>query len=451
MRPVVLRINTRIKKIVQALSCCSQKLFTSNLRKNYAKIIINLVAKENTIVGLDLGTQKTRVALATLEADGSLPNIAGIGIAPSAGLRKGAIVDVHETIGSITAALEDAERMSGVPIHHAVIAVGGSHLAAQESRGVVAIPNGSEITPTDLERVLEAAQAVNLLANRQILKVIPKDYLIDEQKGIRNPIGMTGVRLEVNAHIITGLTPALKNLENAIHQSGVDVDDFVPAPLAAAEAVLAKRQKELGVVVIDLGASSTGLAIFEEGVIAGTAVLPLGGGAVTNDIAIGLRTSVDTAEKLKIEYGSVNPAESGARDTIDLAKISRTESRMIERGQLAEIIQARYSEIFTLVNEKLAEIGLEGQLPAGAILTGGAAKIPELLGLARENLCLPVQIGFPTEIEGVINKIDDPTYATVVGLILHGLREQRRGSGLPTLNFEKTFSGVKNFFKKLLP
>lgn len=409
------------------------------------------MAKENTIVGLDLGTQKTRVALATLEADGSLPNIAGIGIAPSAGLRKGAIVDVHETIGSITAALEDAERMSGVPIHHAVIAVGGSHLAAQESRGVVAIPNGSEITPTDLERVLEAAQAVNLLANRQILKVIPKDYLIDEQKGIRNPIGMTGVRLEVNAHIITGLTPALKNLENAIHQSGVDVDDFVPAPLAAAEAVLAKRQKELGVVVIDLGASSTGLAIFEEGVIAGTAVLPLGGGAVTNDIAIGLRTSVDTAEKLKIEYGSVNPAESGARDTIDLAKISRTESRMIERGQLAEIIQARYSEIFTLVNEKLAEIGLEGQLPAGAILTGGAAKIPELLGLARENLCLPVQIGFPTEIEGVINKIDDPTYATVVGLILHGLREQRRGSGLPTLNFEKTFSGVKNFFKKLLP
>lgn len=409
------------------------------------------MAKKNTIVGLDLGTQKTRVALATLEADGSLPNIAGIGIAPSAGLRKGAIVDVPETIGSITAALEDAERMSGVPIHHAVIAVGGSHLAAQESRGVVAIPNGSEITPTDLERVLEAAQAVNLLANRQILKVIPKDYLIDEQKGIRNPIGMTGVRLEVNAHIITGLTPALKNLENAIHQSGVDVDDFVPAPLAAAEAVLAKRQKELGVVVIDLGASSTGLAIFEEGVIAGTAVLPLGGGAVTNDIAIGLRTSVDTAEKLKIEYGSVNPAESGARDTIDLAKISRAESRMIERGQLAEIIQARYSEIFTLVNDKLAEIGLEGQLPAGAILTGGAAKIPELLGLARENLCLPVQIGFPTEIEGVINKIDDPTYATVVGLILHGLREQRRGSGLPTLNFEKTFSGVKNFFKKLLP
>ncbi|MFA5351922.1 MAG: cell division protein FtsA [Candidatus Gracilibacteria bacterium] len=409
------------------------------------------MAKDNTIVGLDIGTSKIRTVIATIDAREMLPNVVGAGVSPSSGLRKGAIVDVNETIAAITASLEDAERMSGQPIHHAVIAVGGSHLAAQNSRGVIAVPHGGEITVSDVERVLEAAQAVNIQPNRQILHVVPKSYTVDDQHDIRNPLGMTGVRLEVEAHIITGLTPALKNLENAVHQSGVDVDDFVPASLAAAEAVLSKRQKELGVVSIDIGASSTSIAVYEEGAILGTFVLPIGGDAVSNDVAIGLKTSVDTAEKLKIEYGSCNPVEISERETVDLSAISKTDSQVIERKTLAEIIQARYHEIFTMVNEKLATLQRDGQLPAGAVLTGGAAKIPEVIGLAREVLSLPVQIGFPTDIDGVVDRIDDPAYATAIGLILFGAKGPTRSYGVGNVDFSKAFGNVKHFFKKLLP
>lgn len=409
------------------------------------------MAKDNTIVGLDIGTSKIRTVIATVDAREMLPNVVGAGVSPSSGLRKGAIVDVNETIAAITASLEDAERMSGQPIHHAVIAVGGSHLASQNSRGVIAVPHGGEITVSDVERVLEAAQAVNIQANRQILHVIPKSYTVDDQQDIRNPLGMRGVRLEVEAHIITGLTPALKNLENAVHQSGVDVDDFVPASLAAAEAVLSKRQKELGVVSIDIGASSTSIAVFEEGAILGTFVLPIGGDAVSNDIAIGLKTSIDTAEKLKIEYGSCNPVEISERETVDLAAISKTDSQVIERRTLAEIIQARYHEIFSMVNERLMTLQRDGQLPAGAVLTGGGAKIPEVIGLAREVLGLPAQIGFPADVDGVVDRIDDPAYATAIGLVLFGVRGPTRSYGVGNVDFGKAFGSVKHFFKKLLP
>ncbi len=403
------------------------------------------------IVGLDIGTNKIRTVIANIDERDVLPNVVGAGVAPSAGLRKGAIVDVNETISAVTASLEDAERMSGNPIHHAVIAVGGAHLEAQDSKGVIAVPHGGEISSADVERVLEAAQAVSISSNRQILRVIPQNYTVDGQTGIRNPLGMRGVRLEVEAHIITGLTPALKNLENAVHQSGVDVDDFIPAPLAAAESVLSKRQKELGVVAIDIGASSTGISIYEEGVVIGTFVLPVGGDSVTNDIAIGLRTSVDAAEKLKIEYGTCKPADVSDRDTIDLSAISKADSQVVERRQLAEIIHARYHEILSMVNEKLALLERDGQLPAGAVITGGGAKIPELIELARETLSLPVQIGFPVEIDGIVDKIDDPAYATAIGLVLFGAKGSSRSYSVGNVDFAKTLDGVKNFFKKLLP
>ncbi len=409
------------------------------------------MAKDSIVVGLDIGSSKIRTVIANIDERDVLPNVIGAGVSPSAGLRKGVIVDVNETISAITASLEDAERMSGSPIHHAVIAVGGAHLAAINSRGVIAVPHGGEISAGDVERVLEAAQAVNIQANRQILRVIPQNYTIDDQTGIRNPLGMKGVRLEVEAHIITGLAPALKNLENAVHQSGVDVDDFIPAPLAAAEAVLSKRQKELGVVAIDIGSSSTGISVYEEGVVIASFVLPVGGDSVTNDIAIGLRTSVDAAEKLKIEYGTAKPADVSDRETIDLATISKADSQIVERRQLAEIIYARYHEILSMVNEKLALIERDGQLPAGAVITGGGAKIPELIELARETLSLPVQIGFPTAIDGIVDKIDDPAYATAVGLVIFGSRGSSRSYSLSSVDFGKTFDGVKNFFKKLLP
>jgi len=407
--------------------------------------------KDNIVVGLDIGTHKIRTVIANIDDRDILPNIVGSGVSPSSGLRKGAIVDVNETISAITASLEDAERMSGSPIHHAVIAVGGAHLKAINSRGVIAVPHGGEISVGDVDRVIEAAQAVNIQTNRQILRVIPQNYTIDEQTGIRNPLGMKGVRLEVEAHIIIGLAPALKNLENAVHQSGVDVDDFIPAPLAAAEAVLSKRQKELGVVSVDIGSSSTGISVYEEGVVIASFVLPVGGDSVSNDIAIGLRTSVDAAEKLKIEYGTAKPADVSDRETIDLAAISKADSQIVDRRQLAEIIHARYHEILSMINEKLATIERDGQLPAGAVITGGAAKIPELIELARETLSLPVQIGFPTGIDGVIDRVDDPAYATSVGLVIFGSKGSRRNYSVGNIDFGRAFSGVKNFFKKLLP
>lgn len=419
------------------------------------KLITNLklktLPKDNIIVGLDIGSHKIRTVVAIIGEKDMLPNVVGAGVAPSSGLRKGAIVDVDETIASITSSLEDAERMSGDPIHHATIGVGGAHLASQDSKGVIAVPHQGEIAVADVERVLEAAQAVSISSNRKILRVIPKTYIVDSQTEIRNPVGMSGVRLEVEAHIITGLAPALKNLENAVHQSGVDIDDFIPTPLAAAEAVLSKRQKELGVVSIDIGASSTSLAVFEEGTILHTAVLPVGGDSVTNDIAIGLRTSVDTAEKLKIEYGSASPQDVSERDLVDLSALSRTETQVIDRRQLAEIIQARYHEILTMVNEELQKIERDRQLPAGAVFTGGGAKIPELISLARETLGLPVQIGFPNEIDGVIERIDDPAFATAIGLLLFGVKGPGRSYAVANINFGKAFKGVKGFFKKLLP
>ena len=358
---------------------------------------------------------------------------------------------MNETISAITASLEDAERMSGSPIHHAVIAVGGAHLEAINSRGVIAVPHGGEISGGDVDRVIEAAQAVNIQANRQILRVIPQNYTIDEQSGVRNPLGMKGVRLEVEAHIITGLAPALKNLENAVHQSGVDVDDFIPAPLAAAEAVLSKRQKELGVVAIDIGSSSTGISVFEEGVVIASFVLPVGGDSVSNDVAIGLRTSVDAAEKLKIEYGTAKPADVSDRETIDLAAISRADSQIVDRRQLAEIIHARYHEILSLVNEKLQTIERDGQLPAGAVITGGGAKIPELIELARETLSLPVQIGFPVGVDG------GGRSHRRSGVRDRGRARPFRRERLATqlfvgnVDFGRALDGVKNFFKKLLP
>jgi len=411
------------------------------------------VAKDNIIVGIDIGNSKIRTVVAMIEGERELlPNIVGVGIAPSAGLRKGAIVDVGETISAITASLEDAERMCGEPIHHAFIGVGGAHLAAQNSTGVIAISHsGSEINEDDIARALEAAQAVNIPSNRQILRTIPQVYTVDDQTDIKDPRGMMGVRLEVATHIITGLTPALKNLENAVHQSGVDVDDFIPAALAAAEATISKRQKELGVVVIDIGAGSTSMAVYEEGVVLHTAVLPVGGDSVTNDIAIGLRTSVDTAEKLKIEYGTVQPADTSDRDTVDLAALSRSETQVINKKELAQIIQARYVEIFDMANAELRLVGRDGQLPAGAVMTGGSAKIPALVDLARDTLKLPVQIGFPSEIDGIVDRIDDPSYATAIGLILYGMKGPSRSYGPSSVHVGKAVDSMKQFLRKLLP
>jgi cell division protein FtsA len=413
------------------------------------------MAKSKIVASLDIGSSKIRTVVGVQEDGASVINIIGVGITPSTGLRKGAVIDVEETINSISTSLEDAERMAGEPINHVFLGIGGNHIESINSKGVIAVSQSeNEIGEDDVDRVLEAAQAVTIPSNRRILRIIPKTFTVDEQKGIKYPVGMTGIRLEVETHIVTGFEPVIKNLEKCVLQSGVDIDDIIPACLASAEAVLSKRQKELGVVVIDIGCGGTSISVYEDGATLHTAVIPVGGENVTNDVAIGLRTSIDTAEKLKIEYGSTIPEDASDRETIDLSLLSKIDTHVVSKKQVAEIIQARYQEIFVLVKEELARIHRDGMLPAGVIVTGAGAKMSGVIDLARETLNLPAQIGFPTNYDGVVDKIDDPSYATAIGLLIWGSRFESRhhgGISLKGINFKKGLSSMKGWFKNLMP
>ncbi len=408
--------------------------------------------KERVLASLDIGSAKIRTVVAVAEGgqDKAVPNVIGVGISPSLGIRKGQVIDVEELIHNIISSLEDAERMAGVPINHVFVGMSGSHIEAFDSRGVIAI-SGAEITVEDVARVLDAAQAVSIPPNRRILHIEPKAYAVDEQRGIKNPVGMTGIRLEVEAHIITGHVQHVKNLEKCVSQAGVDIDALVPATIAAAESTLTRRQKELGVVVIDIGAGCTSIAVFEEGTILHSVGLPIGGESVTNDIAIGLRTSVDTAERIKIEFGSVLPQEVSEREMIDLSSVSRVDTQNVSKRYMAEIMQARYLEIFSLVKAELQRLGRSGMLPAGAVLTGAAVKAPGVLDLARDVLGLPVQMGFPVDIGGVIEKVDDPAYATALGTLVWGLREGEQASGLGNFQMKRVLAQAGTWFKSLLP
>jgi cell division protein FtsA len=409
------------------------------------------VAKDQLIAGIDIGGSKIRTVIAELDSESGGLNVIGVGITDSHGIRKGNIVDINETIKNISQSLENAERMAGESIDSAFVSVSGNHLKAIPSKGVVAV-SGQEITQEDVNRVIEAAQTLPLPMNRIIVRVVPRMFTIDNQEGIKQPIGMSGIRLEVDAEVITGIGPIIKNIEKCTHQVGIDMDDFIPAPLASADAVLSKRQKELGVIAIDIGLSATSVTVFEEGVLLHTAIIPIGGENVTNDVAIGLRTSIDVAEKLKIEYGSCNPNEISDLDDINLSLISKVDTHRVSKKQLVEIIEARYHEIFSLVREELAKIDRDGKLPAGALLTGSAIKIPGCLEIARNVLGLPVQVGFPQEIEGIVDRIDDPSFATMLGLISLGSKSERsRRFSFGGLNVSDAFKGVSSFFKRLLP
>jgi len=412
----------------------------------------NLMPKERVLASLDIGSAKIRTVVAVVDGaqEQEVPNVIGVGLSPSLGMRKGHVIDVEELIHNIINSLEDAERMAGVPINHVFVGLSGSHIEAFDSRGVIAI-SGPEITMEDVGRVLDAAQAVSIPANRRILHIEPKAYSVDEQRGIKNPVGMTGIRLEVEAHIITGHIQHVKNIEKCIDQAGVDIDDIVPATIAVSESVLTKRQKELGVVVIDVGAGSTSIAVFEEGSILHSVCLPIGGESVTNDIAIGMRTSIDTAEKIKIEFGSVLPEEIAEREMIDLSSVSKVDSQTVSKRYMAEIMQARYFEVFTLIKGELERIGRSGMLPAGALLTGAAVKAPGVLDLSRDILGLPVQMGFPTDVGGVIEKVDDPAYATALGTLVWGMREGERSVRLGSLPLKRTAQQMGSWFKSLLP
>jgi cell division protein FtsA len=417
------------------------------------------MASNQILVGLDVGTTMIRVVVGKRENESTPPSIIGVGEAPSAGIRRGVIVDIEEAVSSISTALEKAERMTGISTEHAVVSVGGAHVSSLGSHGVIAVARADgEITENDVVRVIDASQAIQIPTNREILHVIPKDFTVDGQAGIKDPVGMTGIRLEVDTQIIEASIPFIKNLTKCVMQAGIDIDDLVLAPLAAAQSVLTKRQKELGVVLIELGGGTTGVVAFEESELLHATILPVGSDHITNDIAIGLRTSVDAAELIKTEYGVANPTSVKKDEEINLAKIDKNEEGHISRHHLAEIIQARLEEIFSMVNKELKSVGRDGQLPAGAILTGAGTKLPGLVELAKKELRLPVQIGFPLNIATIIDRVDDPAYATAVGLILWADEYLTKRPGMAGMSqFAKkvlqnaSVERIRKFFKQFLP
>ena len=416
--------------------------------------------KGNAIVGLDVGSSNIRAVILQNFQEEEKPRVMGVGISPSFGIRRGIVADVDETIRSVNSALKNAERTSGIPITRVVASVGGNHIKYQESQGVVAIAKADgEITADDVSRSLTAAETISLPSNTEILHVIPRSFTVDEQKDIKDPVGMNGIRLEVNAMLILGATPVIKNLSKCIYQAGVEIDDLVFSGLAASRAALNKRQKELGVILVDLGGGTTNFAVYEEGELVQVGVVPIGGGHITNDVAIGLRTSIDVAEKVKINYGSALPGEINKKDQVNLAEIDQNEEGEVSRHHVAEIIEARLEEIFNLIDKELRKTGRSGMLPAGALLVGGGAKLPGVVDLAKKILRLPAQTGFPLELGGIVDKVDEPGFMTAVGLALWGAEEiatsARRDYKMPVFDklpsMGNTVDKMKGWLRKFLP
>ncbi len=405
------------------------------------------------LTGLDIGSTAIRVAVAQVSNDNNL-QIIGLAEVPSEGIHKGVVTSIDDAVTAISTCLEKVERMTGSPVEHAWVGINGSHIQAQQSRGVIAVakPNG-EIEEDDVSRVVEAAQAVATPPNYEILHILPRSFTVDGQAGIKDPIGMTGVRLEVEAQIIEGQTAQVKNLTKCVYRAGVDIDDLVLGVLANAEAVITKRQKELGIAVINIGGSTTSILICEDGDPLHAVILPIGSGHITNDIAIGLRTSIDVAERLKIDYGQASATDVGKREEIDLSEISAEEG-VVSRKQLAEIIEARLEEIFHLADKEFTKIDRSGKLPAGIVLTGGGAKLPGVVDFAKSKFRLPASLGYPLDVASPLEKVNDPAFSTALGLARWGLVQTDRPSGwhLPRFSsISQVIGKLKNLPKIFLP
>ena len=378
------------------------------------------MSRGHYFVGLDIGSAEIRAVIAQEISSEEPLRIIGVGITPSFGMRRGVVADMDSVAKACNNALEQAERMAGHPAESLVVSVGGTEILCQDALGVVAVGRADgEVVEDDIARVREEVQArLTMPLNREIIHVIPKDFRLDDQKNIKNPVGMRGVRLEMNAIIISGSTSHLKSISHSLEQAGATAESFVVEPLASAEAVLSDKQKELGTVLINIGGSTTSLVVFEDGDLFHLAVLPVGSGHITNDIAIGLRTTIEVAEAVKLQFGSTLPEEISKKDEIDLSVFDSQEDVFVSRRHVAEIIEARFEEILSFVNGELKNIGREGLLPGGAVLSGGGALLPGAVELAKKLLRLPVQIGYPKPLGGILDQVDTPQFTTAVGLLL---------------------------------
>ncbi|MFV9504927.1 MAG: cell division protein FtsA [Oscillochloridaceae bacterium umkhey_bin13] len=414
---------------------------------------------QRTIVGIDVGTTKVCTIVAQVNDSGKL-NILGVGVTPSKGLDKGVVVNIDDAVSAIEASVEKAERLSGYRIGTAFVGVSGRHISSLNSRGVVAVQRpDQEITRNDVARAVESAQAVAIPTQREIIHVIPRAYVLDGHEGIRDPIGMSGFRLEVETHIVTGEVMAIQNLIKSVQKSGVEIDDLVLQPLASGEAVLTAEDKDRGVMLVDIGGGTTDIAIFVQGGVWHTSVVSVGGNHFTNDITYVLHTPHNTAEYLKIRYGSAIAGDAPVDDPNDLVEIDTLtvgEKQKISRHLLNEIIQARAEQVVELIYNEIRRSGYEGLLPAGIVLTGGAAQLSRFDELMRDMLGMPVRVGTPTDLSGLADSLDSPSYATGVGLLRWGSRHGLAMLG-PTHRSEErerwgnVYERFKGWLREFLP
>lgn len=399
--------------------------------------------ENNLIVGLDIGTSKVVAIVGQIHNDGAI-EIVGVGSHPSRGLKKGVVVNIEATVDAIQKAVEEAELMAGCQIHSVFAGIAGSHIRGMNSDGIVAIKD-REVTQTDIERVIDAAQAVAIPADQKVLHVIPQEYQIDEQDGIPEPLGMSGVRLEAKVHIVTCAVNAAQNIEKCVRRCGLEVEEIILEQLASGYAVLTEDEKDLGVCVIDIGGGTTDIAVFLGGAIRHTAVIPIAGDQVTSDIATALRTPTKNADELKIKYACALTDLASADEVIKVKGVADRPTRNLSRQSLAEVVEPRYDELFTLVKAELRRSGFEDLIAAGVVLTGGSSKIEGAIELAEEIFEQPVRLGAPNMVSGMAEVVNNPIYATGIGLLKYG-QGQQEGLALNSSSNDR-FSGMLDWVK----
>jgi cell division protein FtsA len=375
---------------------------------------------DQVLVGLDIGTSKIACVVAESSPDGKL-DVIGIGTHPSRGLRKGVVVNIESTVESIRLAIEEAELMSGVDIQSVFAGIAGSHIRGYNSHGVVA-SKSSEVTREDVERVIDAAKAMNIPADQKLLHILPQEYIIDNQDGIREPIGMSGVRLEAKVHIVTGAASSAQNIVKCCNRCDLDVSDMVLEQIASSEAVLMQDEKDIGVVLVDMGGGTTDIAVFLDGAIRHTAVIPIGGDHLTNDLVIGLRTSAREADQLKRKYGACVTSLVPPEDQIEIPSVGGRAPRPMPRQVMAQILEPRVEEIFEMIKNELQRSGYQELVAAGIVLTGGSSLLDGMIELAEDIFDMPVRLGRPHGVGGLADVVSSPMYSTGVGLILYGQR-----------------------------
>lgn len=411
--------------------------------------------RQQIITGIDIGNHAVKTVIAELNRETLRPHIIGVGSSPSNGLRKGTVFDMEETINNIRDSVSQAESISGIKINRAYVSLNGLHVRNQLSRGVIVVSRAdNEITQNDIERVIDAASTINLPPNREIIHTIPKNFTIDGQEYVKNPLGMRGVRLEAEVMLIDGLSPHIRNLAKCINANDIEVAEFIFAPLATAKSVLDKHQREHGVLSIDFGGGVSSIALFHEGDLVHTAILPIGSRHITNDLAIAFRTSMDKAEEIKCQHGTLSSDQSDKKNRVDLSDLLEEEDFIVPRAQIAKIIDCRIAELFDFISDEMKKLPRNYLLPAGIVLAGGGANLNGLLNFTRNRLKLAVRMGSDYFIESLSDRISDPAFAVAIGMVLWGFEKEFSGGKLPLTARLSSFDSLQKlskWFKNFLP